>query len=395
MAAISPVIPIDIFYTICTDYDYAFTIFGGQMARLQESGLADRMRSLTITVAGSKTLNIEDLSFREKIKLYQAQVASKGEFYTLFEILQQAQEPEEFYAFYFHCKGCTHSTDNQAISDWRELMEYFLIDHWQTAIGLLEDNDTVGCNQSSFPQPHYSGNFWWGRSSYLQYLPNPNDHYLAFYTEYTLHHDSERHSRLLAATDFDDEFVMMTYPENCTLPILPNLSSFIRKYGFDWIWYTRHNPPLSNFTAEKAIQHWKIHGIGASCTYPDLVKERRRINAETWIQRNGGKHHSVYNSNCCHYADRFPSENYKQEGRHLVAVLLRKGALADRSFNNNSKVEYRIYANFIFPEQAHAQRQAFNRYWHAVFTHLTTTKQLDSLESYLRSDSQFHHVIVH
>ena len=64
-------------------------------------------------------------------------------------------------------------------------MLYCLVDNAPSCIELLENNDCVGCNLR-YPQygdttslyngdpKHYSGNFWWAKSSYLASNPVEN-----------------------------------------------------------------------------------------------------------------------------------------------------------------------------------------------------------------------------
>ena len=44
---------------------------------------------------------------------------------------------------------------------------------------MLETYDAVGCSLSLYPKKHFSGNFWWSKSSYLRNLENINDKFLS------------------------------------------------------------------------------------------------------------------------------------------------------------------------------------------------------------------------
>jgi hypothetical protein len=51
-------------------------------------------------------------------------------------------------------------------------MEYFLVEHAEKCIEKLnQGHTTVGILYSKSPTPHYSGNFWWAKTSYLRTLP--------------------------------------------------------------------------------------------------------------------------------------------------------------------------------------------------------------------------------
>lgn len=96
---------------------------------------------------------------------------------------------EEQYMMYFHLKGITHR-NHAGIHDWRRYMEYWTIDRWQDCVNMLDQGyDTCGTNYiyGSFlgvdlktrNWPHYSGGFWWARTSYLKRLaklPHPDDY---------------------------------------------------------------------------------------------------------------------------------------------------------------------------------------------------------------------------
>ena len=96
---------------------------------------------------------------------------------------------EEEYFFYFHLKGITRH-GNQGIVDWRKYMEYWCIDRWKDCIAKLDEGyDTCGTNYIYSPflgvdrvprnWNHYSGGFWWARSSYikkLEKLPHPDSY---------------------------------------------------------------------------------------------------------------------------------------------------------------------------------------------------------------------------
>lgn len=73
---------------------------------------------------------------------------------------------------YFHTKGITQNS--QETADWRKAMEYFCIEQWSACIEKLNTNDAVGClymDDCFFGYfPHYSGNFWWAQSSYINRL---------------------------------------------------------------------------------------------------------------------------------------------------------------------------------------------------------------------------------
>lgn len=79
---------------------------------------------------------------------------------------------------YLHNKGISYDNDNQFVNDWIDMMLYFLVEQYENCITILNDKTkkyhTVGCNyydgNETIPK-HFSGNFWWAKSRYLQRLP--------------------------------------------------------------------------------------------------------------------------------------------------------------------------------------------------------------------------------
>jgi len=83
---------------------------------------------------------------------------------------------------YYHLKGVTsiqnHSDVNvthEAVTSWRNVMEYFLIERWTKCVELLDGYDSVGCfwndNTHEMYPNMYCGNFWWSKSSHIKKLP--------------------------------------------------------------------------------------------------------------------------------------------------------------------------------------------------------------------------------
>jgi hypothetical protein len=88
---------------------------------------------------------------------------------------------EEYYLYYFHTKGLKNKDDPtfNIFSSRRQLLNYYTLIQYNINIKLLEIYDAVGCSLNLYPKKHFSGNFWWSKSSYLQNLGNINDNYLS------------------------------------------------------------------------------------------------------------------------------------------------------------------------------------------------------------------------
>ena len=73
---------------------------------------------------------------------------------------------EDFYVLYLHTKGIRHQ-NSKPIKDWVEYLIHFNIHRHKDMIDLLEENNCVGVNLKDKYQLHYSGNFWWSKSSHI------------------------------------------------------------------------------------------------------------------------------------------------------------------------------------------------------------------------------------
>jgi GR25 family glycosyltransferase involved in LPS biosynthesis/glycosyltransferase involved in cell wall biosynthesis len=74
---------------------------------------------------------------------------------------------------YLHTKGISYTGHIYTCStDWIRMMTYALITNANGCRAKLgEGYDTVGCNYSISPSPHYSGNFWWAKAAAVARLP--------------------------------------------------------------------------------------------------------------------------------------------------------------------------------------------------------------------------------
>jgi hypothetical protein len=75
---------------------------------------------------------------------------------------------------YLHTKGVSRENNNN-IRDWIYLMLNFLLKNIDYSINLLKNYDSIGVNYLKYDwhknyNPHWSGNFWWSKSSYIKNL---------------------------------------------------------------------------------------------------------------------------------------------------------------------------------------------------------------------------------
>jgi hypothetical protein len=97
---------------------------------------------------------------------------------TLKWIRNYAKKNPGDYILYFHTKGISKLCP--ATESWRHYMEYFVIEKWRDCIAKLEEGyDCCGIlwniDTPFGIRPHFSGNFWWANTSYINTL---DDSYL-------------------------------------------------------------------------------------------------------------------------------------------------------------------------------------------------------------------------
>jgi hypothetical protein len=79
---------------------------------------------------------------------------------------------------YIHTKGVVPQA-SPGVANWREILNYYMIDRWPQNVALLEHNQVVAINdQHTEPHAIVSGNFFWARSDYIRTLQDPLQEYV-------------------------------------------------------------------------------------------------------------------------------------------------------------------------------------------------------------------------
>jgi len=132
---------------------------------IKNSGLYDIIDKIKCFVLGS--LNDHSTFFDEKIILVKQD--SRFQLYERFTLNNLYDDclKENFYVLYLHTKGITKE-NSQPVKDWVEYLIYFNILKYKENIELLKTYDTIGVNLQE--PTHYSGNFWWSKSSHIKTL---------------------------------------------------------------------------------------------------------------------------------------------------------------------------------------------------------------------------------
>jgi len=164
---------------------YAGLIIASEMhGRLLDSGLYDATDKIEVCILGDKSqgqLIIDHIFsrynkyhvhlFDENLLLY--------EWPTLLKAYDDCQKSDSD-VWYIHTKGVSNSRSDvparvqHNLLAWRSVMSYWVIKRYETCRNLLKTGfDAVGPFYVLEP-PHFSGNFWWAKSSHIRSLGNPS-----------------------------------------------------------------------------------------------------------------------------------------------------------------------------------------------------------------------------
>jgi hypothetical protein len=138
------------------------------MDKIKISGLYDNITEIRCGVLG---YNYDpDLFNDPKIVIRGTNIDIRlFEVYTINLLYEDAQK-EDFNFLYLHTKGVTRDPLHKSVYDWVNYLCYFNIYKFKKCVDFLKEYDTVGANLINEPVTHYSGNFWWSKSSYIRKL---------------------------------------------------------------------------------------------------------------------------------------------------------------------------------------------------------------------------------
>lgn len=197
-----------IFWHICGINSYK-EIAISQFNTIKKSGLLDKIDKIYVTYLGEKKTDIDFLLEKSDKIILDKYDTYLGHFERLcLHSLHDFSQNNDAYVLYLHVKGVSTRfvgepiTQNN-IKQWREMMEYFLIHNHQDCIKLIESNDVLGCcltdckcNNLSINGEnhsyHFSGNFWWSKTSYIKTLPRIREDIVNDLAEDNAYHLCER-----------------------------------------------------------------------------------------------------------------------------------------------------------------------------------------------------------
>ena len=144
-------------------------IFSNLLSNISKSGLYNKIKAIKCFILKENKEDleifndekIEILGISDNLKLYEQ---------VTLNFLYTHSLIEDFNVLYIHTKGVKHNNTNINVTDWVNYLIYFNILKHNVCINKLLDYDTVGVNLQKKPELHYSGNFWWARSTYIRKL---------------------------------------------------------------------------------------------------------------------------------------------------------------------------------------------------------------------------------
>jgi hypothetical protein len=168
--------PIYVFFHICCINNWE-SVVNKLLNEIKSSGLYDKLTGIYCGVLGDKN-NLSNPIFNDpKIEiLYHSENMSYYERPTLYYLHENSRH-FDFNVLYIHSKGIQHNGTNPCVEDWVDYLTYFNIHLHEECLSRLETHNVVGVNlqpnENSQSKQHYSGNFWWSKSSHIRTL-NPN-----------------------------------------------------------------------------------------------------------------------------------------------------------------------------------------------------------------------------
>jgi hypothetical protein len=143
-------------------------IFEDHLKLINGSQLINNIEFMHIGINGNQIYNASDKKIISVINKDQDLEESP----TLKSLYDFSIKNPGYKILYIHSKGVTNNS--KSVEDWRNYMNYFMIEKWKDCVKYLNEYDTVGCNllnDDGFEDfPHYSGNFWWSNSKYISKL---------------------------------------------------------------------------------------------------------------------------------------------------------------------------------------------------------------------------------
>lgn len=142
----------------------------GEVAGSQLYDVADTLTACRVGEGTAKKTPLHGSKWKSR---YGGEIA-RFEYPTLELLWEHAcREPDAVF-LYFHTKGVRDEVHRTFRAGWRRIMSQQLIARWCDCLEKFDEGyQAIGSLYSSWPFPHYAGNFWWAHGSHLSTLPKP------------------------------------------------------------------------------------------------------------------------------------------------------------------------------------------------------------------------------
>lgn len=229
---------------------------------IKKSGLYKVTKEIRIGIVNDSKSVIPDVRLKHsKFNIIFCKSSFLYERPTLIHMSDSSFKEDALY-WYCHTKGIKHfgtPFENNVI-DWINLLVYWNITQWKLAVQMLNKYDTYGCNKLYDPRysknTHYSGNFWWAKSSHIKHLPKVIETYYCAPEDWVC----TKNDKMLCI--FSSNFESGHHygkPYASSNYILPN--------NFNIYAYQICNSDLKHFSFSQLIEHFLTNGKNENRIY--------------------------------------------------------------------------------------------------------------------------------
>jgi hypothetical protein len=91
------------------------------------------------------------------------------------KLLQQRAYQVDAYFLYLHSKGISNYSPVATTTNWKEVLDHFIIKEWPHHVRKLQEYDVSGVSDAISGGLVMSGNYWWSKSQHIRSLAHPLD----------------------------------------------------------------------------------------------------------------------------------------------------------------------------------------------------------------------------
>ncbi len=178
----------DIFFHVYLKNDFSHILLN-KFKKFTASGLYEKTNKIYLSLFGDIEKHQEFLTDLKDLysKIEYVLIANKefdNEADTLNFMLKKAESYEKNTPMlYVHAKGVSHTHPilKKNIGAWVRYLDLYTINKWEECIEGLKENDAAGGLYEASNPKHFSGNFFWANSEYVQSLPRINKYNIDSY----------------------------------------------------------------------------------------------------------------------------------------------------------------------------------------------------------------------